>query len=142
MGLSASYRNYAQQYQRTQVETASPTQLVVMLYDGAIRFLYRAKERMLAKDIEGKHIHLIKAQKIVMELMSSLDRSRGGEIAVNLHRIYQYMLEQLVEANLYNKSSNIDTVLSMLKDLRESWAEVDKQQQKSREADAHATKLY
>ena len=97
---------------------------------------------MIAKDIEGKHIHLIKAQKIVMELMSSLDRSRGGEIAVNLHRIYQYMLEQLVEANLYNKSSNIDTVLSMLKDLRESWAEVDKQQQKSREADAHATKLY
>jgi flagellar protein FliS len=130
MALAASYQQHARQYQRTQAETARPTQLVVMLYDGAIRFLVLAKEGMKQKNIEIRHVNLVKAQNIIMELMSSLNREQGGEISVNLHRIYQFMLEQLVEANIYDREMPINSVLQMLRDLRESWAEVDRIEQK------------
>ena len=135
MALAASYQRHARQYQRTQAETARPTQLVVMLYDGAIRFLVLSLEGMKQKNLDVRHANLVKAQNIIMELMSSLNREQGGEISVNLHRIYQFMLEQLVEANIYDREQPISTVLQMLRDLRESWVEVDRLQQKKNAAE-------
>jgi flagellar protein FliS len=121
---------YARAYQRTQTETATPTRLVVMLYDGALRFLGAAHEKMLTQEIEAKHTALVKAQRILQELKRSLDKERGGEIARNLDRLYDYMLQQLVEANLHDRIEPIERVMELLRELRESWAAVDREVQK------------
>lgn len=126
MSLGASY-NLARGYRRTQAETARPTQLILMLYDGAIRFLTVARERLAAKDVEGRHTHMIKAQRIISSLDAALDMKKGGEVAVNLHRVYLYMYQQLVEANLRDQAEPIVEVISMLRDLRESWQAIDDQ---------------
>lgn len=136
MPLSASYR-FAQEYQRNRIETSSPVQLVVMLYDGAIRFLCLAKERMQAGDLEGRHSNLLKAQRIVGELISSLNRDKGGDLAANLQNLYAFMLKQLVEANLYDRHEPIDKVIGMMRELRESWAEIDTTSQGTRSADSN-----
>jgi flagellar protein FliS len=99
---------------------------VVLLYDGAIRFCSLALEAMQAKQLEAQHINLIKAQRIVGELMGSLNREAGGEVAANLFRVYTHMLEQLVQANLHDQTEPIEAVLTMLRELRETWAEVDR----------------
>jgi flagellar protein FliS len=127
MAVAASYQQNAARYRQAQVETASPAQLLVMLYDGAIRFLSIAREKMESRDLESRHTNLIKAQKIIAELLSSLDMKRGGEVATNLQRVYTFMLQQLVEANLNDKIAPIDEVLGMLRELRESWADVAQQ---------------
>jgi flagellar secretion chaperone FliS len=114
------------QYQQSQVETASPTRLVVLLYDGAIRFCAWAVEAMQAKDYQGQNSNLLKAQRIIGELMSSLNPETGGEVATNLMRVYTYLLEQLVEANLRDRAEMVDGVLDVLRELRETWAEVDR----------------
>ncbi len=124
MAIAASYR-FAREYQRSQVETSSPVRLVVMLYDGAIRFLSLARERMADGNLEERHSNLIKAQNIIAELLSSLDLEQGGDIAANLRRLYSFMLQQLVEANLFDKPQPIDDVMRLLRELRESWMEID-----------------
>jgi len=129
--MSAGSSQFAQAYQRAQAETASPIQLVIMLYDGAIRFLSLAREKMDARDLEARHTYLLKAQRVIAELLSSLDREKGGEVAENLGRLYYFMLQELVEANLKDQPQPIDTVIGMLRELRSSWAEVEKQQKRS-----------
>lgn len=118
------------QYQKTQAETANPVQLVVMLYDGAIRFLTIAREKMLSGELEARHIHLIKAQRIISELLATLDREKGGDVAANLSALYGYMMKQLLEANLQDQVEPIDEVVNMLRELRASWAELAEQVQK------------
>jgi flagellar secretion chaperone FliS len=122
-------QQYAREYMRTQTETSSPTKLVVMLYDGAVRFLSLARDKMASGDLEARHTYLVKAQRILGELLSALDFEKGGEVAKNLQRIYTYMLQQLVDANLNDRVEPIDEVIRLLRDLRESWAEVDKAMQ-------------
>ncbi len=119
-------RQAHQQYQRSQIETASPTRLVIMLYDGAIRFCTLGQEAMQKRAIETQNTNLVKAQSILAELMSSLDRNAGGEVAENLFQLYTYMLEQLVTANLFDRPAPIGRVIEMLRGLRESWLEVDR----------------
>jgi flagellar secretion chaperone FliS len=133
MAAATSYQ-HARNYMRSQVETASPTQLVVMLYDGAIRFLSLGKERMEARLIEEQNTYLTKAQLILSELISSLNAQKGGEIASNLKRIYIYMIERLVHANMYDDPAAIDEVIALLLDLRESWGEVERMQQRTSDA--------
>jgi flagellar biosynthetic protein FliS len=87
-------------YLETAVETASPARLIVMLYDGAIRFINEAAHAMRQRDYEAQNAKLQRAQKILAELISSLDFDKGGEIAENLFRLYTYMYNQLVEANI------------------------------------------
>jgi flagellar protein FliS len=121
----ASSAQLNREYRRAQVAAARPTQLTVMLYDGAIRFLSLARERMLAGDLEGRHAYMLKGQNIVAALLGALDMERGGDVAANLQRLYLYMYEMLVEANLMDKPGPIEQVVAMLADLRESWAELD-----------------
>lgn len=114
------------QYQQVQIETASPTRLVVMLYDGALRFCTLALESMQARQLEAQNNYLIKAQRIIGELMSSLNREAGGEVATNLFHLYTHMLQQLVQANLTDDPALIESVIQVLRELRESWAQVDR----------------
>lgn len=120
------------EYKKTQIETATPEQLILMLYDGAIKFLVQAKIKINNKDpkkIEECNNSLMRAQDIIYELIKSLDMERGGDIAQNLFSLYEFMLHQLMEANMNKDPKPITVVLSMIKDLRDTWTEVMKIQQ-------------
>lgn len=113
--------NGHERYLETAVETASPARLIVMLYDGAIRFINEAVEAMRRRDYETQNARLQRAQKILAELISSLDFDKGGEIAENLFRLYTYMYNQLVEANIQDSIERLEHVIDLLSDLREAW---------------------
>jgi flagellar protein FliS len=108
-------------YLETAVETASPARLIVMLYDGAIRFINEAAYAMQQRDYETQNTKLQRAQKILAELISSLDFDKGGEIAENLFRLYTYMYNQLVEANINDSRDRLEHVVHLLSELREAW---------------------
>ncbi len=117
--------NYAQEYRKNAVTGASPLQLVVMLYDGALRFMEAGRFAMVRKDLEAQNDKLQRAQRIVTELMASLDMQRGGELAKNLFGIYSYVLNELVEANLTDKPEPLDRSIKIISDLRDSWASLE-----------------
>jgi flagellar secretion chaperone FliS len=113
--------NGQDRYLETAVETASPARLIVMLYDGAIRFINEAAYAMQQRDYEAQNAKLQRAQKILAELISSLDFDKGGEIAENLFRLYTYMYNQLVEANINDNLDRLQHVVQLLSELREAW---------------------
>ena len=106
---------------------ASPVQLVVMLYDGAIRFMEEGKRAMEEKNYEVQNSKLQRAQKIVMELMGSLDFAQGGDIAKNLLKLYEFVLAELVEANINDDPSRIVNAQTTMRELREGWVAIQSQ---------------
>lgn len=117
----ASYRTIA-------VDTASPGKLILMLFDGALRFLDAAETgcrlREMKERIETVHNNLIKVQNIIQELQRCLDLSAGGEFARNMFRIYDFMQTRLMEANLRKEPDNIQIVRKLLLEIREAWDEM------------------
>jgi flagellar protein FliS len=113
----------AKEYLKTQIQTASREQLILMLYDGAIRFGDQAKDRLALQDWEGSHGLLIRAQNIVLELLYALDRKTGGSIADNLAGLYTYCYQRLVEANIFHNPEKIDECNGILRKLREAWVQ-------------------
>ena len=89
-----------QAYMQTNVGTADQGRLLLMLYDGALKFLQQAREKMLEKDYAAKGILISKVIDIVNELSSSLNMERGGDLAVNLSNLYFLCTARLLEANL------------------------------------------
>lgn len=119
-------RNAHQEYQINQVETADPRQLVVMLYDGAIRFLEKSVDYLDDyKTYDKANQRLLRAQDIITELMVSLDMEKGGEIADNLLSLYTYMKKELLEANMKKEKEGVIKIIKMLEDLRNAWKEMD-----------------
>ncbi len=116
--------NLRQQYREVHLASSSPEETVLMLYDGAIRFLKEASREIAKKDIPAKIELLDKVEKIVEYLQSCLDREQGGEIAENLQRLYDYMLVRLTEANLYNDVAKLEEIETLLSTVREGWASV------------------
>ncbi|MEQ1792868.1 MAG: flagellar export chaperone FliS [Nitrospira sp.] len=120
---------YAQQYQQTQILTSSRVQLVVLLYDAAIQSIELSRKAIEANNLREKGRFLGRAISIVGELDSVLDYEQGGEIAKSLHRLYDYMLAELVEANAKNMSRKLDGPARCLTVLRDAWRQVAAQQQ-------------
>lgn len=108
------------QYQRSQTETASPGELILMLYAGAIKFINKARLHIEAGEVEGAHKNLVAAQNIVMELMVTVDTS-AGELATNLVDLYNYMYRRLVEANTRKDAAAAEEVADLLRNLNEAW---------------------
>ena len=119
--------NPYEQYKNTQISTATPGQLVVMLYDGAIKFCKMAILGMESENIETASNNLIKVQNIVNELKISLDKKAGGDISETLDSLYEYMIRRLVEANMKKDSKIVKEVQVMLEELREAWVDAVKQ---------------
>ncbi len=117
-------QNAAKHYWEQQILNASPAERVVLLYDGAIRFLLSAKQAIEAGDIQSRFNNNKRAGDIIMYLFETLDMEKGGEIAGNLSRIYQYMLNRLVQIDLKNDTEVIDEVVGQLRQLRESWVKI------------------
>lgn len=112
---------YLQQYKKNQVETATPEQLLILLYDGAIQYLNRAKVAIEQGDDSQFHNNLLGCEKILMEFMNTLDMSNGGKLADNLYRLYDYYYRTLIESGISRNIAKIDEVLRHLKGLRETW---------------------
>lgn len=121
--------NYTRHYQQTQVMTSSGVQIVVLLYDAAIQSIELARRGIDTSNLQDKGRFLGRAISIVGELNSVLDFERGGEIAPALHRIYDYVLTELVTANARNDAHHLDGPLRCLTTLREGWKEAAAQQQ-------------
>jgi len=116
-------RQATQQYRTTQVQTANPARLVVMLYDGAIRWVGQGIAAIEKGDIEGAHRSLLRAQDIIAELSRALD-PRAGELAANLEQLYDYMYRRLVEGNMRKEVAPLQEVMGLLGELREAWEQV------------------
>ena len=104
-------------YQDTAVTTQSKGRLIVMLYDGAIKFLKLAIEEIEKKNPEAKGKYIIKAKDIINELNMVLDMEAGGEIAANLRRLYLFMNRHLSEANIKQDPQKIREVITLLEEL-------------------------
>ena len=113
-----------QAYAESSVLTASPERLVVMLYDGAIRFLRQAAHAMREGRIEQVNDRLARANAILTELNCALDVERGGEVAERLRMIYLFCKRQTADANLRRDPAGVDAVVRLLAELRESWAQI------------------
>ena len=117
-----------QSYRQVATQTASPGQLVLMLFDGAIRFLETARLGFVADDpLEFNQTinnNVVRAQDIIHELNWSLDLEKGGEFARTLRRLYDYMDHQLHESNQYKREDGILEVIRRLTVLRNAWAEM------------------
>lgn len=121
------YGRYSQAYQKAAVTTVDQRKLIVMLYDGAIRYLTVAAEKLEENDHYEAHTNLIRGKSIVAELLASLNLEQGGEIARNLQRLYTYMFNELVDANVNKDASRVQQVLNLLKELRVGWSTMNKQ---------------
>lgn len=119
--------NPYQQYQESQVFTASKGKLLLMAYDGAIRFIRQAQGHMAEHRYEGQNTCILKAQRIILELMSTLDSGADPELAQRLLQLYEYLFNRLIEANVSDDVAALDEVLSHLVELRHAWAEADRQ---------------
>ncbi len=113
-------------YRETKIQTASQTELIVMLYDGAINQIKLATEFMAQGHIKFDRINatLGKAQDIITELIASLNMDEGGEIARNLLNLYLFFNEQIKDANVTKNTQQLYDIIYMLEVLRDTWSEL------------------
>lgn len=110
------------QYSNNKVLTASPAELVLMLYDGAIKFCNIAVVAIDTKDIPKAHTNIVKAQKIIDHLRITLDMSYP--VAQDFDNIYAYVAKRLVEANVSKDKEILEEVCTHLRSVRDTWKEV------------------
>lgn len=126
---------YVNQYQNNQILSASPEQILILLYDGAIRF---CRQALLAMDNGDKKVQAEKISKtmaIVSEFANTLNHEVGGDIAADLDALYGFMTRELTRANLRNDRKALETVEDLLAGLRETWVEaieINRSQQEPR----------
>lgn len=112
------------QYKSNSINTATPEELTLMLYNGLVKFLMQAQSAIEAHNIEKANNGIVKAQAIIAEFMTTLDMN--FEVSQNLELLYDYMYRQLVQANLKKDNSIVDEVLGMAKELRDTWVQAMK----------------
>lgn len=116
--------NGLETYQNTAVTTQSKGRLIVLLYEGAIKFTKLAIRAMEEKDFEAKGKYVTKVQDIIWELNSVLNMDSGGEVAKNLRSLYLYMNRRLNEANIKLDPEICREVVSLLEELNKSWKSI------------------
>lgn len=126
-------QGYARTYRANAILTASPGQLVLMLYDGVLKSLALAQQAFgqPADDprrIEQINHHLLKAQAIIVELQAGLNMDAGGDFAKTMHRLYDYHNRRLLEANLRKQVEPVIEVERLIREIRDAWAQMLAQQ--------------
>jgi flagellar protein FliS len=114
----------ASAYRDSSVLTATPERLVVMLYDGAHRFLFQAAHAMRSEDVALMNNRMQRAEAIIAELRGTLNHEQGGEIAGRLEAIYSFCQRHLLEARLKRDPQRIEQVMKLLAELRDAWEQV------------------
>ncbi|MBF0274025.1 MAG: flagellar export chaperone FliS [Nitrospinae bacterium] len=120
------YANQFNRYKTDQYTSNNQGKLIVMMYDGAIRFIKEAINGIKNKDKYTQATYLSKAEKIISELKITLDMEKGGEIAKNLERLYNYIAEKILFSNLHGKVEPLEEVVLLLVDLRSAWDQISK----------------
>lgn len=116
--------NPYQQYQNNSVMTASPEELTLLLYNGAIKFCNLGKEAIEKQDIQSSHTNIVKAQAIIQELRVTLDVKYP--ISKEMERLYEFIEQLLVEANLHKDVDKLDDALALIREFRDTWQEAMK----------------
>ena len=113
-----------EQYKENSILTSQPEELVLMLYNGLVKFIMKGQYSIKKNDIEKAHESIIKAQNIVLELMASLDKKY--EVSEPLMPIYDYMNRRLIKANSKKSTEILDEVLGLSRQLRDTWEQAMK----------------
>ncbi|WP_438335052.1 flagellar export chaperone FliS [Clostridium cochlearium] len=113
-------------YKTNSVNYASKEQLLLMVVDGAVKFSKIAKQGIEEKDIKKAHENIVKTQNIFYELMATLDVEKGGEWAENLMKIYDFIIQRLVQANIKKDVKIMDEIIPIIEDIRDTWHEAYK----------------
>lgn len=112
------------QYNNSKILTASPAELTLMLYDGAIKFCNIAVIGIEQNDIQKAHNNIVRVQRIIEEFRSTLDRKYP--VAEDFDRVYVYLLQRLLVANMDKDKEVLEEVLTHLRSMRDNWVEVMK----------------
>ena len=123
-------------YRKSTIDTSGNVRVISLLFDGAINFIKLGRIKMVERNIAGKGLYIGKATAIVGELTSSLNMEAGGEIARNLRRLYDFVLDRLLKANLKNDVVALDEAEKVMQTLREGWKGMERNQ-----ASIHAAPL-
>jgi flagellar secretion chaperone FliS len=115
-------QQYHQVYKQNSVSTASPGELTLMLYNGCLNFLNKAKLAIRENNIQERNMNLQKAQRIIQELMVTLNQEY--EIAKQMMVMYEYLNRRLIEANINNDLSIVEEVEGFVTEFRDTWKEV------------------
>lgn len=110
-----------QKYKTTSVQSASREKLLLMLYEGAIRFIKQAILAVDKKDIAGRGMNIGRAYDIVVELSNTLNFEAGGDLAKNLEQLYMFITEQLTKANVKNDKKPLEDALKIMETLYSGW---------------------
>jgi flagellar protein FliS len=124
------FANGYERYRQVQLETASPLELIIKLYDGAIRFVVMSEKALAKKDYAMANTWLLRAQDIIDELNYNLNMDTG-EIAQNLRDLYIYFNKTLMEANVKKDGCDLKTIIEMLTSLRDAWTQIGLEQRRS-----------
>jgi len=116
-----TYNKALNSYNQMNINIDRPEKLILMLYEGALRFANFAKKAIRENNVEHKVEYIIKVSNIFIELINSLDFEKGGEIAYYLSGLYTHQLKLLAKANLENDEKHLDDVIRVLKGLIEAW---------------------
>jgi flagellar protein FliS len=122
--LAASYAKAVGAYQQINVQSRSALELVVMLYDGAVRFSTEARVAVDGNNPGARRQAVSRALAVVGELQNSLNMAEGGDIAKSLDGLYTYISGRLVDGNIRNDAGPFDEVVRLLKPLREAWGQI------------------
>jgi len=122
--LSAYTASHTAVYRQQSVLTATPGQLVVMLYDGCLRFLTQASYALRESNTSESNARLARAEAILAELLATLDHEQGGVIASRLQGIYVFCNQQLMEVRRTRDPDAIDKIAELLGELRDAWAQI------------------
>ena len=114
------------QYQYVQVMTADGVRIIVMLYEGVVRFNKQAQDAMRGGDVKNRGIYVNKSIAILAELINSLNIEEGGEIAKSRYKLYEFSIQQKTTANMKNDPAPLDSVNKVINELKGGWEAIEK----------------
>ncbi|MEN0644717.1 flagellar export chaperone FliS [Alkalicoccobacillus gibsonii] len=109
-------------YKQNALNTASPGELTLMLYNGCLKFIHQADKAMVEQDVERRNMYLTKAQNIIRELMVTLKAE--NEVGKNMHRMYEFILSKLIDANVKNDQQALKDAEGFVVEFRDTWKQV------------------
>ena len=130
--MSAFAARGVDSYRQAEVQSRTPLELVVMLYDGALRFTREAKDAIGRGDIRKRGDAISRALAILSELQSTLDMTSGGDIAASLDDLYGFVRDRLLDASVRQDARPLDDALRVLTNLREAWGQVSVQEARAK----------
>ncbi len=119
-----TYSSNVNSYQQTEIKTANRLEVLVKLYDGAVRFMNQAAQCQQKKDIAGKGTYISKSMAIINEFKNTLSFEHDRELATNLDRLYTFINDKLLKANITNEPDHIKEAIKITTILRDAWKEL------------------